>query len=542
MKGTVFTLAGIDWVILVAYVITVLGIGFYFSRRVKNQGEFFVASKKLPWFICSLAFMTVLISAQDIVNYSQTGYEAGFCAFQMYLDDTGWAILFLAIGLPIYFLSGIYSVPEYMERRYDKKTRVFSSIAMLVFMLALMSFNAYAIGVMLHAMFGIPVFTGMMVVTVLTAIYTTSGGIMSVMITDTLQAVLIFVGGGFILVRGVKLAGGFTQMIDYTPTNNRSLFTPLFDPNYPQLGMFVAGAFAITAAWYFAHQGNIQKILAARTLNQARMVTAVFMGILMPIGVLFTGTPGIIVRSLVEQGKLEPLTDTTTAFLVLVGEVATPGVLGLIVAFVLSAMMSTGSTYINSAVTIFVNDIWMQIKPGREDRYYLKVSRWSSIIIALGVPIIYAQYFMKFDSLMTALFSITSAVMPGMVIACIGGIVTKKIHSNTASLAIALSIIGVMLAIFIPDVFLKPFCFGLYGTPGCGWFNSFAGLVWGLIGVVIGEIFWHKQEKPDDEYYGFVYFAQSATKLEELYWKALAKGGKGYIDLSTEEIKQIVEE
>lgn len=541
METKVFTLHQIDWVIIALYIIVVIGIGLFFGRRVKNQGEFFVASKKLPWWICSLAFMTVLISAQDIVSYSQTGYDAGFAAFQMYLDDCGWAVLFLAIGVPIYFLSGIYSVPEYMERRFDKKTRVVSSIAMLIFMLALMSFNAYAVGVMLNTMFGLDVFIGMMAISIITAIYTTAGGIMAVMITDTLQAVLIFVGGGFIVFSGVKMAGGFTEMMTNLPTGHRSLFTPLLDPNYPQLGMFFGGAFAITAAWYFAHQGNIQKILAARTLNQARLVTGVFMGILMPIGVLFTGMPGIILRSLAEQGVVAAPADTSASFLVLVGLIAQPGVLGVIVAFLLSAMMSTGSTYINSGVTIFVNDIYMQIWDKKSDKHYLLVSRISSVIVAVVVPFVFAKYFMQFDSLMTALYSVTSAVMPGMVIAAILGIVTKKIHSNTATLVILASIVGVMLAIFIPDVFLKPFCFGTYGTPGCSWYNSLAGTVWALAALVIGQLIWHKQEKSDEEYYGMVYFAQPSSKLEEIYWASIAKGGKGYIDLSTEEIKEIVE-
>lgn len=541
MESRVFTLQGIDWVIIALYICVVIGIGLFFGRRVKNQGEFFVASKKLPWWICSLAFMTVLISAQDIVSYSQTGYDAGFAAFQMYLDDCGWAVLFLAIGVPIYFLSGIYSVPEYMERRFDKKTRVVSSVAMLIFMLALMAFNAYAVGVMLNTMFGLNVMVGMMGISVLTAIYTTAGGIMAVMITDTLQAALIFIGGGFIVISGTKLAGGFTTMMTNLPTGHRSLFTELYDPNYPQMGMFWGGAFAITAAWYFAHQGNIQKILAARTLNQARVVTGVFMGILMPIGVLFTGMPGIILRSLVEQGICPAPEDTSASFLTLVGMVAQPGILGIIVAFLLSAMMSTGSTYINSGTTIFVNDVYMQIWGDKSDAHYLRVSRITSVIIAVVVPFVFCQYFMQFDSLMTALYSVTSAVMPGMVIAAILGICTKKIHSNTATLVIIASIVGVMFAIFMPDVFLKPFCFGTYGDPGCSWYNSLAGTVWALVALVIGQIIWHKQEKPDAEYYGMVYFAQSASKLEEVYWESIARGYKGYIDMKPEEIAEIIE-
>lgn len=537
----ILTLSGLDWAIILLYVAVIIGIGLFFGLRVKNSGEFFMANKKLPWWVCSLSFMMVLISAQDIVNYSQTGYDAGFVAYQMYVDDLGWAILFLAIGLPIFFLSGIYSVPEYLERRFGRSARIAGSVATLIFMLALMSFNSYAISVLLNAMFGWDIYVCMVVISIIAAIYTASGGIMSVMITDTLQAVLVFVGGSLLVGAGINMAGGFNNMISFLPTNFRSVFTPMFDPNYPQLGLFFGGGFAITAAWYFAHQGNLQKILSARTLNQSRLVTLVFMGVLMPLGVIFTGTPGIILRSLVEQGLVEAPADSSTAFLILVSQVAQPGVLGLVIAFVMAAMMSTGAGYISSSVTIFVNDIYMQMRPHQKDRHYLLVSRIASVVIAIIMPLIFAGYFMQFDALMTALFSITSAVMPGLVLAVLGGICTKKINSKAATLSILACIVGVMLALFIPDVFQKPFCFGLYGTSGASWFNSLAGLVWAIGGLIVGQIVWRKPEKQDYEYYGLVYFLQPAKKLEELYWAAVKQGKRGYIDLTPEEIRDIVE-
>ena len=98
-----------------------------------------------------------------------------------------------------------------------------------------------------------------------------------------------------------------------------------------------------------------------------------------------------------------------------------------------------------------------------------------------------------------------------------------------------------MLAVFIPDVFLKPFAFGLYGTPGCSWFNAAAATGWSIAGLIIGQILWHKQEKPDDAYYGLVFYAQKPSKLNDLYWEAIKKGYKGYIELSDAEIKEIVE-
>ena len=144
--GYLINITALDVLIVVIYMVAVLGIGVYFGSKVKSHGEFFVASKKLPWWVCALAFTTVLISAHDIVSYSQTGFEAGFVAYETYLDDLGFGLLFVAVGIPIYYLSGVYTIPEFMERRFDKKTRIASSIAELLFMLALMSFNAYSIG------------------------------------------------------------------------------------------------------------------------------------------------------------------------------------------------------------------------------------------------------------------------------------------------------------------------------------------------------------------------------------------------------------
>ncbi len=540
--GYLINITALDVLIVVIYMVAVLGIGVYFGSKVKSHGEFFVASKKLPWWVCALAFTTVLISAHDIVSYSQTGFEAGFVAYETYLDDLGFGLLFVAVGIPIYYLSGVYTIPEFMERRFDKKTRIASSIAELLFMLALMSFNAYSIGYVLHAIWGLNILVGVLLISLATAIYTTLGGMMSVMVTDTIQSIFILSGGLYIIFAGVHAAGGIDTMVTHLPTGHRSLFTDLFDPNYPQLGMFFGGAFAITAAWYFAHQGNVQKILAARTMNQARVVTIVFFAVLMPVGVFFTGTPGIILRSLVEQGIAAAPADTGDAFIALVGIISKPGITGVILAFLMAAMMSTGSTYINSCSTVFVNDIFLQIsKKKRTDRQILSIARITSTIIALVIPFLFVRYFMGIDSLMAAFYSITSAVMPGVCFAVIFGIFTKKFHSNTAFLTIIFSVAGCMLAVFIPDVFLKPFTFGLYGTPGCSWFNAAAATGWSIAGLIIGQILWHKQEKPDDAYYGLVFYAQKPSKLNDLYWEAIKKGYKGYIELSDAEIKEIVE-
>lgn len=532
-----FNLSSLDLIVIFGYLIGITALGTWFGRYVKNQGEFFVASKKLPWWVCSMAFVTVLISAHDIVTYSQTGYVKGFAAYQMYLDDLGWAVLFLAVGIPIYYLSGIFSVPEYLEKRYNSTVRYVSSVAQLLFLLALMSFNFYAVGVIMNAILGWNVLTGMMLSALLTSIYTAAGGIMAVMITDTIQAVLIWAGGLYVLIAGIVKAGGWSTMLANLPPAHRSLFTPMLDKDFPQLGMFLAGAVAITGAWYFAHQGNMQKILAARTINQARIVTIIFMGILMPMGVFFTGTPGIILRSMVEAGTIAPVQDSSASFLMLVSMVAKPGFLGLIMAFVLSAMMSTGDTYINSSATIFVNDLYMPWKPHREDRHYVKVARYASLFIGIVIPFLYAAYFMKFEYLQTALFSLTPAVMPGMIIVVLGGMLTTKISSKTAALTIAASIIGVALSIVMPKIFFEPFTFGTNN----GWFTSWIGFIWAIAGLVIGSII-YKADKSDEELLGLVYTLQPVSMLEKFYWTAVAKGKKGYIELTNAELLQIKKE
>lgn len=534
-----FTLHGIDWAIIIGYLALVVAIGMYFGMRVKSSGEFFMANKRLPWFVCALSYMTVLISAQDIVSYSQTAYERGFVGGMMYLDDIGIVFLFLAIGLPIYYLSGVYSIPEYMEHRFGKSTRIACSVAVLLFMLALMSFNVYSIAVLMNNMFGWDILLIMMLCSAVCAVYTASGGVMSVMITDTLQAALIFIGGGAMVYMSVKNAGGLSTMMANLPTAHRSWLTPLMDPDYPALGMFLGGTLVLGFAWYFAHQSNLQKILAARTLNQARLVTLIFAFVLMPIGVLFTGFPGVVYRSLVEQGLAVAPSSTAVTFLYLVNTIAAPGILGFVLAFVLASMLSTGAGYISSCTTVFVSDIYEKWRPGKSDKHYLTVSRITAIVIAIVIPYLFAQYFMKFDALMTALISMTSATMPGMVLVIMMGMLGKKLNNKAATFTVWVSLGYVGLELFVPDIFLKPFCFGLYGTPGCSWFTAFGGLVAAIVAVIIGMLIWPKRDKKDEEYFGLVYTAQKSEALENMYWRAVSQGKKGYIELSAEERAEI---
>jgi len=283
----------IDFVIIGIYLAIIISYGVYQGQKVKTSAEFFVADKRMPWWATAIAFTTLVLSTQDIVSYSETGYIVGFTAFNPYISITGFVYLFIALGAPIYYFTGVYTVPEYLKNRYNEGTSIAGSVAILIFLLAIMSFNTYAFAVLIEGLVGFPVLLTILVLTILISIYTSIGGVVSVITVDVLQAVFLIIGGLLVVFIGVHAIGGWGELVAWTPQQNMMYTTSINDPRYPAVGMWM-GISIIIAAFYMMHQGVLQKCLAARSMNGSRLTMLVYGLVLLPAGCLFTGTPGVI--------------------------------------------------------------------------------------------------------------------------------------------------------------------------------------------------------------------------------------------------------
>jgi SSS family solute:Na+ symporter len=308
------------------------------------------------------------------------------------------------------------------------------------------------------------------------------------------------------------------------------------DPGYPAIGMWM-GISIIVFAFYLMHQGVLQKCLAARSMNGTRLTMAVYGVILLPFACIFCGLTGVILRSLVEKGVIEAPADTSFALGYLLTSVVPHGLLGMVAAGYFAAMFSTSDSYVNSATTIIIGDIYRKIVKGKPDRHYLILARVLTVIVAIGVPFIFVNYFMNIPYLIAAFYSITSSVVPGLLVAVIMGMGTRKFKAIAATASICAGMVGTFLSVWFPAIFLAPFCWGIsYTDPGSSWFQTVAGFCWSMVAAIVCS-FIPEKPKSELELFGLVRNLPCRQVAHDAYFFSLTKDLKG-IDILPDDDKR----
>lgn len=540
-----YSFTGLDITLILLIFVAIIIIAYRTSRNVKDTSDYFTAGRKFPWWMVAASYAVILLSSHDFLTYSQTGYLAGLTGMAVYLGACfGWTFLATAIQTPVLYYGGYYTITEWFERRFNTNTKFAGSIAVFIMMLALMGFNFYVSGIFLNQLFGINALLASMLAAVFVTIYVLVGGVLSIMAVNIFEGILIYVFGLAVVVVGLIKVGGPAAMFSVLPSSFATIFQPLNDYSYPLLGVLFGVGLASNGAWFFCNQANLQKQLSSRALNHARKGTMIFGLILMPIGALMTVWPGMIAKALETMGIIPQVANSGEgAILSLASSILGPGAWGLFIGALLCAMMSTADSYINSSATVFTTDIYKHFVKGKDDKHYLKVSRIAAIVCGVGVTYLMCGIFVRYELLMTALFSLFSAVMPGMLIVTVAGLLSWRVPPRAATACILSCIIGTFLAIYVPDIFLRPFvllCGAPYPSAGAGYFNNLAGLVWGLAALLI---FWpFSTARRKEELVGVLWNYPPTKDMEDLYFHALRQGKRGVVDLNTDEIQQRLSE
>jgi SSS family solute:Na+ symporter len=515
----------LDWIVVAIYCVIVFIVGSIQHRYIKKSWDWMLGSKKMVFWLLAIAYFTILFSAHDILTYTEEGYLIGLASIQMWWDDIGWILIFLAL-LPILYYGGYTTSAEYLEYRFGPAARLVGAICIFWFVFAIMGFNFYAAGITLEVFAGIDRFWGMLIFATITTVYAALGGIFAAVLTDLLQALVVWIVGTMILIPGLATVGWWDGLFALTPLPSRSFFTAPLHPDFPALGMFFAGGLAITGAWYFFNQANLQTNLAARTLNQARIVTLLFACVLMPFGSIYMGIPGMIVRALVEKGLIPPLPNTAHTFFHYVAIfAATPGLMGAVLAYFLAALMSTGDLYVVACSSTFVNDIYRRfIVKGKPEIHYRRMLLIMALILGILGSIAWYQFYVRVPYLAQALFGSTPAVSPAMCLMLLAGMLTYRAAPTATWIAGAAGVIYTLLCFLVPDIFLAPFTFGLWPKGGSWWFPGFACFVVTVVLLFILTPFF--KPKPKEVLKGLVWTPR-LEELEEMYFKAVAEGKRG---------------
>lgn len=450
----------IDFGIMGIYMIMILLIGIWFGRRQKGTRDFFFGGQRFSWWMIAFSLMATLVGSYSFVKYSQAAYNYGFASSQSYLND--WALMPLLLfgWLPILYFSRITTVPEYFERRFNRKVRFAATVGVLVYLISYVGVNLYTMGTVFHHLLGWNLMGSAILVASISAIYVTFGGQTSVIMTDLFQGVMLLLTGILLLVLGIHYLGGFGEFLGHLPRGQRLAFNNFNeDPTFPSVGIFWQDAMANSAFFYFLNQGILMRYMATKSTREARKAAIAMPLILMPIAAVVVASGGWIGQAFVHAGIL-PEMEPKKAFYITAEFLSHPGVFGLILAALTAALMSTVDTLITAVSAITVNDVYKPfVNPRASEKQLLRIARFSAVgVTVLGLVLV--PMFMQFETIYAAHGAMTAAITPPLVVALMLSVFWRRYTAKAALATIVGGLLAIGVSVFVPEI-IRPFAHGV---------------------------------------------------------------------------------
>ncbi len=364
------------------YFALLAGIAWWAIRKSENSStDYFLAGRNVGWFVIGTSIFASNIGSEHIVGLAGTAAKSGIVMGHYELHS--WLVLLLGwVFVPFYMRSRVFTMPEFLEKRYSPKARWFLSLVTLVgYVLTKISVTVYAGAVVFQSLMGIEFWTGALIIVLLTGIYTVIGGLRAVLYTESIQAMILIAGSVTITVIGLIKIGGWSNLQAIAGPEHFDLFLPADDPNFPWPGMVFAPP--IVGLWYWCtDQYIVQRILAGRNEQQARRGT-IFAAYLKLLPFFIFIIPGVIAYALAKSGQID-LGQPDQAFPTLVKELLPTGLRGLVAGGLLAALMSSLAAVFNSCSTLFTMDIYKKLKPQSSEMKLVFVGRLATGVVVIS--------------------------------------------------------------------------------------------------------------------------------------------------------------
>jgi solute:Na+ symporter, SSS family len=428
------TFHALDWTILALFGIGMLvAVVFSFRKREESATDYFLAGKKARWLSIGSSIFASNIGSEHLVGLAGAGFVSGMA--MAHWEMHGWLILTLGwIFVPFYDRIKVFTMPEFLERRYSPGSRSLLSVISLVsYVFTKVAVTVYAGGVVFGTVFGIESISifGMQVdffwvsaigLVVLTGVYTVLGGMNAVMYTAVLQTPVLLIGSIAILIVGLTKIGGWSEVTQLVGDNIR-LIRPADDPTFPWTGVLFASP--IIGFWYWCtDQYIVQRVLSGRDQREARR-GAIFAGYCKLLPVFIFLVPGMIAFALSQKGLLNvPTSDA--AFSSMVAQLLPIGFKGFVVCGLLAALMSSLASLFNSSAALFVGDFYTKIDPNASQKRLVFVGRVATAaVVVLGVVWIPIMRGMS-DVLYEYLQAVQGLLAPAIASAFVMGVFWKR--------------------------------------------------------------------------------------------------------------------
>ncbi len=388
----------IDWLVLgVFFVLLFMVIWWVVSQKKETSADYFLAGRNVGWVAIGASIFASNIGSEHLVGLAGAGAESGMA--MAHWEMQGWLILVLGwVFVPFYSRSRVFTMPEFLERRYNSASRNFLSIISLVsYVLTKVAVTVYAGGIVFKEVFGIETWMGIdffwigaIGLVLFTGVYTVLGGMRAVLYTSVLQMPVLLLGSIVIVVVGLRELGGWNELMEIagaTTTAHGDSMTSLIrshrDADFPWTGVLLGSA--IIGFWYWCtDQYIVQRVLSGRDQKQARR-GSIFGAYLKLLPVFIFLIPGMIAYALHQKGLME-LSSSDAAFSALVRNLLPVGVRGIVVGGLIAALMSSLASLFNSSAILFTKDFYEKFRPESSEKHLVKVGRIATIVIVvLGI-------------------------------------------------------------------------------------------------------------------------------------------------------------
>ena len=385
-----------DIAIILIYFGIILWIAQWASKSKSDSGsavDYFLAGKNSGWLVIGASLFASNIGSEIILGVSGAGARGNMPMANFEIIAALVLILLGWVFVPFYLRTGVYTMPEFLEKRYSKACRNYLSvISILAYVITKISLIIFA-GALVFETIGISFWTGAIVTVVATGFYTVLGGLKAVIYTDMVQAFILLLGTIAVTLFGLHAIGGWDEMIQIITIASQdsqnppvgdffNLWRPSTDTEYPWTGMLFGAP--ILGVWYWCtDQYIVQRTLSAKDVNNARK-GALFAGYLKLLPVFIFFIPGVIAYALLQKGDISfSIENADQALPAMINGFLPTGLKGLAIAGLLAALMSSLSSAFNSSSTLLTIDFYQKYRPKASQKDLVRFGQIATVVLVL---------------------------------------------------------------------------------------------------------------------------------------------------------------
>ncbi|MCX8109461.1 MAG: sodium/solute symporter, partial [Verrucomicrobiae bacterium] len=382
----------IDVVAVLVYLVSVVAMGIWLGRGIRTSRDFFLAGKTLPWWAVGMSLVVTDIGAKDMIGIAGDAYRYGLVMMNYDFIGCIFPVLLAAfLFMPFFWIAGVYTVPEYLGRRYNLGVRACFAVIWVLFMMATIGTIFVSAAAMFEVLLGWPFWFSVGLCVVAVGLYTTLGGLKAVVFTDVLSCLVLVSGATLICVLGLERAGGIAGLrasinaLDWT-RHHFDILPPADHAVYPWPAVLLGLGFVLGPAYWIGNQAIVQRTLGSRSQNEAR-ASYVFCAAIKLIFPVLLVLPGLIALAVFsgELGRPGDNWNGNRVLPVLLAHLLPPGVLGVVIGAFLAGVLSNLDSYVNSASTLLVTDLYRPfVNPHATDQECLKWGRWLVAAVLVG--------------------------------------------------------------------------------------------------------------------------------------------------------------